>query len=123
ALLVEQEREAAGAILGPGAHDDLPARLGPDGHAGGLDEGLQREAREPAEGLRALDDGVGAGVDELGAALVLAVDGRGEPDRLEPGAGGARVAADEANHLRTIAAGSVQGADHETDRLPRRRAE
>ena len=44
--LVEQEREAARAILGPGPHDDLPARLGPDGHAGGLDEGLEREAGE-----------------------------------------------------------------------------
>ena len=39
--LVEHQREAGAPILRPRAHDDLPRRLGPDRHAGGLDERLQ----------------------------------------------------------------------------------
>jgi hypothetical protein len=119
--VVEQEGEAGAAVLRPRAHDDLPPGCRLHRHARGLDERLQREARELAKGLGGPDDRVRAGVDEPGHACVLAVDRRGDTDGLEvPGAG---VAADQPDDLGAIAARPVEGADHEPDLLARRHAE
>ena len=57
----------------------------------------------------------------LGHAVVLAVDGRRQVDRLEAGAVRARVTVDHPDDLRAIASGAVERADHEANLLAGRR--
>ena len=113
ARIVDHQREA-GAAAGVPLGDDALLALARRGRP---DHRLHGEALEPLQQRPALDDRVGAGVDDLPPPLVALAHGRANHTLLEAGAGGRIVGADELHDVRPVA--RMLAVDHEGDGLAR----